>query len=37
MGKHLDTEDHTENFIATWGLIYYICLLQLQFTFQNMN
>jgi len=34
-GQTFSTEGHIENFNATGGRIYYICLLQLQFTFQN--
>ena len=36
-GQTFSTEGQIDNFVATGDCIYYICLLQLQFTFQNMN
>jgi len=36
-GRTLGYGGHVENFSAIGGLLYYICLLQLQFTLQNMN
>jgi len=34
-GRTISTQDHIENFIATGSPMYYICLLQLQVTFQS--
>jgi len=36
-GETFYTEGHIENFSSVGGDICYICLLQLQITFQNIN
>jgi len=36
-GETFFTEGLIENYIATGGCIYHVCLLQLQFTFENIT